>query len=72
MRNVCALFMRSWPEALTLAELQTMSEAVIGVPLDKVTFRRRVDASGIAQAIGGQTKMAEAHRPAQLYALTTV
>ena len=64
--------MRSWPESLTLAELQAMSEAVIGVPLDKVTFRRRVDASGIAQAIDGQTKMAGAHRPDQLYVLTTV
>ena len=66
-------FPQGWlPEALTLAELQAMSEAVIGAPLDKVTFRRRVDASGIAQAIDGQTKMAGAHRPAQLYALTTV
>lgn len=59
-------------EAFTLGELQAMSEAVIGAPLDKVTFRRRVEVAGVAQAIDGKTKMMGAHRPAQLYALNVV
>jgi 8-oxo-dGTP diphosphatase len=59
-------------EAFTLGELQAMSEAVIGAPLDKVTFRRRIEVAGVAQPIEGKTKMMGAHRPAQLYALNVV
>lgn len=56
-------------EPFTLGELQALSEAVLGAPLDKVTFRRRVDANGIAEPLKGQMRAGGAHRPAQLFCL---
>jgi len=56
-------------EAFTLSELQALSEAVLGERLDKVTFRRRIDVSGVAQPLVGQMRGGAAHRPAQLYRL---
>lgn len=57
------------PEEFTLGELQRKSESALGAPLDKVTFRRRIDAAGIAVPIEGQMRSGGAHRPAQLYRL---
>lgn len=54
---------------ITLSELQTLSEAVLGERLDKVTFRRRVDVAGVARPVVGQMRGGAAHRPAQLYRL---
>lgn len=63
-------FQTGWlPEEFTLSELQALSEAVLAGPLDKVTFRRRIVASGCAFALEGKMKMSGAHRPAQLYSL---
>lgn len=63
-------FPHGWvPEVFTLGELQAMSEAVMGVPLDKVTFRRRIENSQGVQALEGQMRQGGAHRPAQLYRL---
>lgn len=55
------------PEPFTYSELQALSEAVLGTSLDKVTFRRRMDAAGIALPQEGQMRVGVAHRPAQLY-----
>lgn len=64
-------FPTGWiPEVFTLGELQSLSEAVLGAPLDKVTFRRRMDVAGIAVSVEGQMRSGGAHRPAQLYRLT--
>lgn len=54
-------------EEFTLSELQCLSEAVLGERLDKVTFRRRMEAAGVAQPLAGQMRAGVAHRPAQLY-----
>lgn len=65
-------FPAGWlPAEFTLSELQALSEAVLDAPLDKVTFRRRMEVAGIAAPLEGKTKMIGAHRPAQLYSLTT-
>lgn len=57
------------PEPFTYSELRILSEAILGAPLDKVTFRRRLDASGMALPLEGQMRGGGAHRPAQLYRL---
>lgn len=61
-------FPAGWvPEVFTLGELQSLSEAVLGTALDKVTFRRRIEVSGVAVAVDGKMRSGGAHRPAQLY-----
>ncbi|MBN8504332.1 MAG: NUDIX hydrolase [Burkholderiales bacterium] len=54
-------------EPFTLPELQAFSAAVLGRELDKVTFRRRVEATGQVEALQGEMRSGGAHRPAQLY-----
>lgn len=53
------------PEKFTLGELQAWCEAVLGAPLDKSSFRRRLDMEQL-QAIEGEMKTG-AFRPAQIY-----
>lgn len=53
------------PEEFTLTELQSVYEAVLGRPLDKRNFRRRVGRLGIL-ATARRTRV-ENHRPARLY-----
>ncbi|MFN8850363.1 MAG: NUDIX hydrolase [Inhella sp.] len=55
------------PEPFTLPELQAFSEAVLGKKLDKVTFRRRMEAMGQIEALDGEMRVGAAHRPAKLY-----
>jgi len=63
-------FPQGWvAEPFTLGELQALSEAVLGVPLDKVTFRRRIESLSPVEALQGQLRSGGAHRPAQLYRL---
>lgn len=63
-------FATGWvPQEFTLAELQGMSEAVLGVKLDKVTFRRRVDANAVVLRLADKMRHG-AFRPAQLYRLS--
>lgn len=63
-------FAPGWvPEPFTIRELQALSEVVLAAPLDKVTFRRRLDVAGIALPLEGQMRAGGAHRPAQLYRL---
>lgn len=64
-------FPHGWmPDEFTLSELQAMSEAALGMKLDKVTFRRRMEVAGIATAVDGKMRAGGAHRPAQLYKLS--
>lgn len=55
------------PEPFTLPELQAFSEAVLDKRLDKVTFRRRIEALGQIEALEGEMRAGAAHRPAKLY-----
>lgn len=57
------------PEKFTLTELQRVYELVLGKPLDKRNFRKKILASDILKDTG-ETKMEGYHRPAQLYAFT--
>ena len=54
------------PETFTLSELQGAYEAVLGQPLDKRNFRRRVIAAGILAPTNAKRREGS-HRPAMLY-----
>lgn len=56
------------PPAFTLADLQARCEQVLGRPLDKSSFRRRLAARELVQPLAGELRTG-AFRPAQLYAL---
>jgi 8-oxo-dGTP diphosphatase len=56
----------SVPEEFTLPELKSLSEAILGEALDKVTFRRRIDAAQLVAPVPGALR-GGAHRPAQVY-----
>jgi len=52
-------------ETFTLSELRGVHEAILGEPIDKRNFRKRVLASGMVKETKGYRT--GAHRPAQLY-----
>ena len=54
------------PEKFTLGELQESCERLLGRPLDKSSFRRRVDDRNLVEPIPGEMKTG-AFRPAQLF-----
>jgi 8-oxo-dGTP diphosphatase len=54
------------PREFTLSELQTLLEAILGRPLDRRNFRRKVQELGFLTPIEG-TRREGPHRPAQLY-----
>jgi 8-oxo-dGTP diphosphatase len=54
------------PDRFTLLELQRVHETVLGRPLNKDSFRRRMLASAQLEATGESQKDVE-HRPAELY-----
>jgi 8-oxo-dGTP diphosphatase len=54
------------PREFTLSELQALAEAILGRPLDRRNFRRRVQELGFLAPADG-TRREGAHRPAQLY-----
>jgi len=54
------------PEKLTLGELQTCCEAILGRRLDKSSFRRRLDERRLLVPVPGEMRTG-AFRPAQLY-----
>lgn len=56
-------------ETFTLPQLQAVYEAVLGEPINKVSFRRKMDEMGMLEAIEGAMESGGAHRPAQLYRL---
>jgi 8-oxo-dGTP diphosphatase len=55
-------------DEFTLPELQAVYEAVLGAPLNKVSFRRKIDELGMLAAVPGK-QTGGAHRPAQVYRL---
>jgi 8-oxo-dGTP diphosphatase len=57
------------PEKFTLLELQRVHETVLGRPLNKDSFRRRMLASGLLEATG-ESQREVVHRPAELYRFT--
>lgn len=52
----------------TLPELQAVYEAVLGTPLNKVSFRRKIDELGMLTPVP-RKQTGGAHRPAQVYRL---
>ncbi|RQP22477.1 NUDIX hydrolase [Piscinibacter terrae] len=56
-------------ESFTLPQLQAVYESVLGEPINKVSFRRKVDELGMLEAIEGEMQSGRANRPAQLYRL---
>jgi 8-oxo-dGTP diphosphatase len=54
------------PRAFTLSELQAVTEAILGRPLDRRNFRRKVTELGLVEETEG-TRRGGAHRPARLY-----
>lgn len=58
------------PEQFTLSDLQRVYELILGEPLDKRNFRRRVLSMGIVVPTSGRMT-GGAHRPAQLYAFAS-
>ena len=53
------------PDQFTLPELQELHEALVGKPLQKKSFRRRIEQANLIEATGG--KRSEMGRPAVLY-----
>ena len=53
------------PDEFTLSDLQTIYEAVLGRPMDKRNFRKKVLSLGMLREAEGQRR--GSHRPAQLY-----
>lgn len=56
-------------ERFTLPQLQSVYEAVLGEPVNKVSFRRKMEELGMLEPIEGEMDAGKAHRPAQLYRL---
>src|SRR5262245_60404353 len=57
------------PGTFTLRRLQDVHETILGRPLNKDSFRRRMLASGLLRATGERETAVE-HRPAELYRFT--
>ena len=56
-------------ETFTLPHLQSVYEAVVGQPLNKVTFRRKIEELDVLEPVVGALEAGKANRPAQLYRL---
>ncbi|BEU95217.1 NUDIX hydrolase [Acidovorax sp. DW039] len=56
-------------EPFTLPQLQSVYEAVLGEPLNKVSFRRKMEELGMLEPMPGAMQTGAAHRPAQMYRL---
>jgi 8-oxo-dGTP diphosphatase len=54
------------PETFTLSELQALTECILGRPLDRRNFRRKVQEAGLVTPAEG-VRSRGSHRPAQLY-----
>ncbi len=57
------------PETFTLSELQHVYEVILGKPIDKRNFRKKILSVGIVESTR-QKQAAAAHRPAELYRFT--
>ena len=56
-------------EQFTLPRLQAVYEALLGEPVNKVSFRRKMDELGMLEPVDGALETGRANRPAQLYRL---
>lgn len=56
-------------ESFTLPQLQSVYEALLGEPINKVSFRRKIEEFAILEPIEGAMETGKANRPAQLYRL---
>lgn len=56
-------------ETFTLPQLQRVYEILMGEPINKVSFRRKITEMDMLDVVDGQFESAGAHRPAQLYRL---
>lgn len=56
-------------ERFTLPRLQAVYEAVLGEPINKVSFRRKMEELDMLEPIEGAFETGRANRPAQLYRL---
>lgn len=56
-------------ETFTLPQLQKVYEVLMGEPLNKVSFRRKMEEMDMLEAIEGRMMVSGAHRPAQVYRL---
>jgi 8-oxo-dGTP diphosphatase len=56
-------------DTVTLPQLQAVYEAVLGEPINKVSFRRKIDELGMLEPVEGLQETGGAHRPAQVYRL---
>lgn len=54
------------PRKFTLGELQEVYETILGAPLDKRNFRKRIQAFGLVHPLG-EMRRAAGRRPAALY-----
>jgi 8-oxo-dGTP diphosphatase len=54
------------PDLFTIAEIHAVYQQVMGVALDKVTFRRRIEGQDVIVPVAGMMR-GGANRPAQLY-----
>jgi hypothetical protein len=66
--NYSTLPMHFLPQPFTLPKLQQIYEILLGEKLDKSTFRKKIDESGVIEETGEQIKEG-AYRPAKLYRL---
>ena len=58
------------PKEFRLSELQKIYEVILGHPVDKRNFRKRMLSLGLLKATG-EKEMDGAHRPAMLYEFKT-
>jgi 8-oxo-dGTP diphosphatase len=56
-------------EQFTLPRLQAVYEALLGEPINKVSFRRKMDELDMLEPVEGAMETGRANRPAQLYRL---
>ena len=56
-------------EVFTLPQLQRIYEVLMGEPINKVSFRRKIGEMDMLEPLEGGFDTAGAHRPAQLYRL---
>lgn len=54
------------PNKFRLSQLQQVYEVILGHPLDKRNFRKKIDSLGLLEATG-EKELEGAHRPAMLY-----
>jgi len=56
-------------DTFTLPQLHAVYEALLGEPINKVSFRRKIEEFDILEPVKGALATGGAHRPAQLYRL---